>query len=106
MSQKPPKSSTKSPRVVKVYTCGVDWQHEIGEVSDMIVYPSVASLKKHRSCWSECGIVELDVTLSKWIEPQDLFKNLTDQNGNPMKVVKKQLTDDQKSDTVIKKEIK
>jgi hypothetical protein len=45
----------------KVYVCGVDWQHEIGEAPDVIVYPSIESLKKHRTCWKECGIIELEV---------------------------------------------
>lgn len=62
-----------------VYLCGVDWQHELGEEMfkpDVVVYPSVESLKKHRTCWQECGIVKLKVTLEQWVEPQNLFKNI------------------------------
>jgi len=64
-------------RIIKVYACGVDFQHELGEVSDYTkVYSSPEDLKRQAPCWEECGIVELEVKLSKWIEPQDLFKNV------------------------------
>ncbi len=66
-------------RVLKLYVCGVDWQHELGEEMakpDVVMYPSVASLKKHRTCWKECGIVELSVKLNRWVSAQDLFKNI------------------------------
>jgi hypothetical protein len=60
----------------KLYACGVDWQHEIGEASDlegkMPLYSSVEVLKKSRKCWQECGIVELEISLKGWVEPQDL----------------------------------
>ena len=62
-----------------VYLCGVDWEHELGEEMfkpDVVVYPSVKSLKKHRPCWESCGIVKLKVTLEEWVEPQDLFKGI------------------------------
>lgn len=60
-----------------LYACGVDWQHEIGEASDlegkMPLYSSVNELKSKRSCWKECGIVEIKLEADSWIEPQDLF---------------------------------
>ena len=59
-----------------VYACGVDWQHEIGEARDiegkMPLYSSIEELKEKRTCWKACGIVEIKLTLKKWIEPQDL----------------------------------
>lgn len=71
----------KKERKLKLYVCGTDWYHELGEemaVPDVVVYPSAKSLKKHRTCWEEDGIVELEVKLSKWVkEPMssaDLFK--------------------------------
>lgn len=70
--------ANKKIRKVKVYVCGVDWQHEIGEASDVKMYASVADLKRSRTCWKSCGIVELEVKLSKWIEPQDLFRKEED----------------------------
>jgi len=62
---------------VRFYMCGVDWQYELGKAADgTILYPSVNSLKKYRSCWKECGIVEITINVSqlKWIEPQDFSK--------------------------------
>lgn len=68
-------------RKLKLYVCGNDWYHELGEEMskpDVVMYPSVKSLKKHRTCWEECGIVELEVKLSTWAkEPMttdQLFK--------------------------------
>jgi hypothetical protein len=61
----------------KSYVCGVDWQHEIGEgPNDIKLYSSLEILKKERTCWKECGIVELDIRVKKWVEPQDLFRNV------------------------------
>jgi hypothetical protein len=59
----------------KSYVCGVDWQHEIEECNDVKLYSSVKALKKARSCWEECGIVELDIRVKKWIYPQNLSRN-------------------------------
>lgn len=65
---------------MKLYACGVDWQHEIGphgapDLSGKVpLYNSIEDLKAKRKCWIECGIVELEVTLVKWAEKQDLFK--------------------------------
>lgn len=90
MKQKHQKSSIKSNTdIKKVYVCGVQWQHEVGECNDIIMYADIEVLKAKKTCWESCGIVELDVSLSKWVHPQDLFKDLKDANGNPVKVVKK-----------------
>ena len=58
------------------YICGVDWQHEVGECNDVQLYSSIKALKKARTCWEECGIVELEIKVKKWVEPQNLFKNI------------------------------
>jgi hypothetical protein len=34
--------------------------------TDVIIYPTIESLKEARDCWSECGIVE--VHLGKFVE--------------------------------------
>lgn len=57
----------------KVYACGVEWQHEFGDIA-CITYPSVESIKAQRGCWKECGIVELEVKEIKWISKQRLGK--------------------------------
>ena len=59
-----------------LYTCGVDWQHEIGEADDiegsMPFYSSVEDLKKSRPCWKTCGIVKLKIQLDSWVVKQNL----------------------------------
>lgn len=59
----------------KLYACGVDWQHEIGEAPDlegkMPLYSSVEELKRKRTCWDECGIVEIELKVTKWVLKQD-----------------------------------
>ena len=58
-----------------LYACGVDWQHEFGEASDIEgcynLYSSIENLKKDKKCYNECGIVELNLSIVKWIEPQN-----------------------------------
>jgi hypothetical protein len=62
-----------------MYVCGVDWLYEIGEAADiegkMPFYSSLEELKADRSCWDSCGIVEIQVDFSRWIEPQKLFSD-------------------------------
>jgi hypothetical protein len=66
-----------------LYTCGVDWQHEIGEASDlegsMPFYSSIELLKKNRPCWKECGIIELKVNLAGWVVEQNLLGEVHDE---------------------------
>ena len=57
----------------KIYVCGVEYQHELGETS-VVAYTSAQSLKKHKKCWKGCGIVELKVHARRWVEKQDLSK--------------------------------
>lgn len=72
-SQRKPRSKT-----ISLYACGVDWDHEIGEASDLEgrqpLYSSVDRLKKERKCTHQCGIVKLSLTLDEWVEPQDFSK--------------------------------
>jgi hypothetical protein len=39
----------------------------------MPLYSSINKLKAMRTCWQECGIVEIKLELSRWVEPQDFF---------------------------------
>jgi len=67
-------------RTRTLYACGVDFQHEICEAPDlegkMPLYSSIKRLKEARSCWDECGIMKLELKFSRWVHPQDLFKNI------------------------------
>ena len=60
-------------KIVTVYLCGVDWQHELAAIGGK-VWPSVKSLKKDCKCWKQCGIVKLNVTLDKWVSKQDFSR--------------------------------
>lgn len=64
------------PKKVKLYMCGVDWQHEIGSAGDTRLYESIEDLKRNRKCVKQCGIVELEATLKevKWPQKQDFSK--------------------------------
>lgn len=66
----------------KSYVCGTDFDYEIGVADDVTLYSSIKALKKGRQCWKECGIVELEIKIKKWVEPQNLFKNINKENKN------------------------
>lgn len=56
----------------KLYCCATDWLHEITEAPDlegrMPFFSSVERLMAAKPCWSQCGIVEIEVTLERWAE--------------------------------------
>lgn len=54
---------------------GIDWQHHLtGDAGGTPLFPSVKSLKGVRTCIDPggCGVVEVEVRLVRWVEPQDL----------------------------------
>lgn len=51
---------------VRVYACGVAWQVEMGD-TDVLVYRSPEAVVTHRGCAEECGVVELEVRLVRWV---------------------------------------
>ena len=90
----------------KVYTCGIDFQHEIGNAaSGNTIYASVEDLKKHRPCWKGCGIVELDLKLSKWIVEQDM-KEMTKNAIPACDITKYQIAETKKKIENLKKFLK
>jgi hypothetical protein len=60
-----------------MYCCGVDWTHEIGEAPDLEgripLYSSIEELKAKRTCWEECGIVEVKLELVRVVEPDKIM---------------------------------
>jgi hypothetical protein len=57
------------PQSIIGYMCGVDYEFELGEASDgNKVYPDVASLKAHRKCVDEDGIVQVEVRFKGWAQ--------------------------------------
>ena len=57
-----------------MYTCGTSFLHD----PDVAFYDSVELLKQEWECWKECGIVEVVMTESKWVEAQNLFGEKSD----------------------------
>jgi hypothetical protein len=54
------------------YMCGVDWQHELGAAAGgNVVYASADDCRRRRRCTSQCGVVEVEVRLVQWVDPQD-----------------------------------
>lgn len=70
--------------MTKKYMCGVTFEYELGETDDIGLYESLEELKSKTKCWSECGIVEIELenetiapekyTSHKWIELPTLFR--------------------------------
>lgn len=53
---------------------GIDWQHHL-ECDPMgtSLFPNETSLRQEKTCLpGGCGIVEVEVRLIRWVEPQDL----------------------------------
>jgi hypothetical protein len=62
-----------------VYMCGVDFQHHLdGDAYGTRSYPSVEDLKARSKCWPQCGIVECEVKLMRWVAEQDFDAETSD----------------------------
>jgi hypothetical protein len=63
----------KAGELMKIgYMCGVDFQCEIDPAVEFpIVYSTIKALKKERTCWVQCGIVEVELNIKKWIKKQN-----------------------------------
>ena len=61
---------------MKLYCCATDWLHEVGEAPDlegrMPFFSSIEKLKAAKECWSECGILEIDGSLVRWVDSGDI----------------------------------
>ena len=53
---------------------GIDWQYHLaGDASGTELFPDEESLREHKKCLAGgCGVVEVEVRLIRWVEPQDL----------------------------------
>lgn len=72
---------------MKGYMCKVDYDFELGKVSDGVkVYPTVSCLKENSGCGfnGECGIVEVEVKLKRIVN-----KGFLDGNKSKKKVESK-----------------
>lgn len=54
---------------------GIDWQHHLeADALGTSLFPSESSLRAVKTCLSGggCGVVEVEVRLIRWVEPQAL----------------------------------
>jgi hypothetical protein len=55
------------------YMCGINWQHDLLSGSRGVdVFPSEAAIRKNKGCIEECGIVEVEMRIRRWVQPQNL----------------------------------
>jgi len=62
-------------RRVKCFMDGIDWEHHLdGDSNGTLLFPSVEAAKDVRTCIVKggCGVVEVEVRLVRWVEPQAL----------------------------------
>jgi hypothetical protein len=59
---------------VRCFMDGIDWQHQLEADADgTVLFPSEKSLREKKACLpGGCGVVEVEVRLIRWIEPQNL----------------------------------
>lgn len=54
---------------------GIDWQHHLeADIGGTELFPDIESLKEKHKCivTGGCGVVEVEVRLIRWVEPQKL----------------------------------
>jgi hypothetical protein len=74
--KKVPASKWERERRAKLYTCGVQFQHEMAEArGPQVFYNSIKDLKESGQCWKDCGIVEVNITFSRWARVQSLLND-------------------------------
>ena len=52
-----------------MYVCGTAYCHD----PDITLYDNIELLKKSKSCWKECGIVEISLAKIKYVEEPNLM---------------------------------
>lgn len=62
-----------------VYVCGVFWQHEFQNWGSFSsggeeIFLSVEDLKANKTCWKQCGIIEIEMQPKRWVVEQDFSK--------------------------------
>jgi len=52
--------------------CAVDWRWELGEArGGTVVYGSIKDLQRHRTCVKQCGIVQVEVKMTRQIRKEN-----------------------------------
>jgi hypothetical protein len=50
----------------KAYMCLTDYDYELESARGGVkVFSSIEDLKNHRKCWSDCGIVEVEISFNR-----------------------------------------
>jgi hypothetical protein len=62
-------------KVVRCFMDGIDWQHHLDcDISGTALFPDEQSLREVKTCLTGgCGVVEVEVRLVRWVEPQNLI---------------------------------
>ncbi len=62
------------------FMCATDFYHEIGEAwGGSTIYSSLRDIKSHQSCWKQCGIVEVKITMERVVVKEN-FKDMSDKS--------------------------
>ena len=61
------------------YMDGIDFQHHRGQsLGGDRIYSTEEAVRRRRPCADACGVVEVEVSLVKWVHEQDLTKGAKD----------------------------
>lgn len=62
-------------KAIRCFMDGIDWQHHLdADISGTQLFPDEQSLRDAKTCLKEgCGVVEVEVRLVRWVEPQNLI---------------------------------
>lgn len=51
------------------YICRTDWEYELENASGGTkLFSSIEDLKKHKSCWKDCGIIKVEIEFKEEIK--------------------------------------
>lgn len=58
------------------YMDGVTWQHHtLCDPDGATIYGTADMLRKAHSCVEQCGIVEVEIRVRRWVQPQQIGKS-------------------------------
>jgi hypothetical protein len=64
----------------RAFMDGIDWQHHVGaDASGVPLFASPEGARRGKNCLAKdagCGIVEVEIRLVRWVEPQDLGREV------------------------------
>jgi hypothetical protein len=61
------------PQKFTAFMDGIDFHEERGQPrGGNSLYATAEAVLKHRKCAEECGVVEVEVSMTRWVHPQNL----------------------------------